>query len=73
MKANVSWHKGLMLIISLEHGGLFLEWLAQFRAGTNKIHKVIIDNAGLEVRLNIRLNATKKQYEEAAQYINDNS
>lgn len=71
MKAEVKYSNGWTLVIP-KYGNapmLFMEWLSIFSAGRNWLHKV---NQNLDDCFAIRLNMKKEEYEEAAQYINDN-
>jgi len=71
MKAKVEYHSGWMLIIEKETNAplLFLEYLSNFPAPTNILHKVIDNQFGV---LKIRLNGTKEDYLKIAEYINNN-
>lgn len=71
MKAEVKYSNGWVLVVP-KYGHapmLFMEWLSQFPAGKNWLHKII---QNLDDCFSIRLNMKKEQYEQAAQYINDN-
>ena len=71
MKATVKYNSGLMLVIPKMTNApmLFLEWLSRFNAGTNILHKVIENEDGVT---KVRLNCSKEQYQECAEYINAN-
>jgi hypothetical protein len=71
MKATVKYSGGLLLVIpkSTNAPMLFLEWLSRFNAGKNILHKVIENEDGVT---KIRLNCPREQYQECADYINDN-
>lgn len=71
MKATVSYDSGLMLTIPKESKApmLLLEWVSNFRAGQNVIHKVINNQSDV---IKIRLNCIKEQYLDCAEYINNN-
>jgi hypothetical protein len=72
MKAKVKFKNGWLLQVPKEGNSpmLFLEWLSYFPAATNKIHVAINDVENNFIL--IRINGDKKQYCEAAKYINDN-
>ena len=71
MKATVKYNSGLMLVIPKMTNApmLLLEWLSKFNAGVNILHKVIENEDGVT---KIRLNCSKEQYQECADYINAN-
>ena len=71
MKATVKYNSGLMLVIPKITNApmLLLEWLSRFNAGVNILHKVIENEDGVT---KIRLNCSKEQYQECADYINAN-
>ena len=52
---------------------LFLEWLAEARAGLSIVHKVINDTDGVDTGcFRIRMNVLKEDYVNARDYINAN-
>ena len=71
MKAKVEYRSGLMLIIPRMTKAplLFLEWVANFRAGANVINKIIDNHDDV---LKIRLNVSGEDYSNCAEYINAN-
>ena len=71
LKAEVKWSNGWCLVFP-KYGNapmLFMEWLSGFGAGRNWLHKV---NQTIDDTFSVRLNMPKREYEAAAQYINDN-
>jgi hypothetical protein len=67
--ATVEYKFGWVLVIPKQglSSLLFLEWVAQHRAGINLIHKVIDSSINC---LQIRMNCTKEEYLKCAKYIN---
>lgn len=75
IKAKVVYNSGWQLIIPKMTKAplLFLEWLSNYRAGLNIVHKVIVDEECIkEDCIKIRLNCTKNEYIECKDYINSN-
>ncbi len=71
MKAELKYSNGWILSIPRSGNAplLFLEWLSQFTAGKNWVHKIHLTT---DYSFDIRLNMTKEDIEDGLEYINNN-